>query len=338
MSAALIGAIAAPIIGGLMGQDAARSQVKDAKNARAQALAQYAGIDLPSLAEQKLNLETLQSAGELTPEMEQALSLGSSAMEQISADPRLKAMQMSALEQMAGVAEKGMSPADMAAFELARKKAASENQAMQAQILQNMQARGQGGSGAELIARLKGAQSAADSLQDAQLEQARQQQAARMQAMSQLGNMSTQVRQQDVGEQSDVARAKDLVSRFNLENQQGVGQRNVGSRNQAQAANLQNQQNILNQNVALRNQQQQANKQLLQQQFNNQLALASGRAGQYQGVAQAAQNQAANTAGMYSGIGQGVGTALAGFANYKSPTPDAAGGVTSYSTDYLKGK
>ena len=302
------------ILGGLAGQSASRRQAKEARRMMEQALAQYAGIELPKIEDQKLFLEQLSSAGVLTPELEQAILLGPSAMEQVSVDPRLKSQQMDALKMLAGVAESGMTPADQAAFELARKNAAAENQAMQGQILQQMQARGQGGSGAELIARLKGSQSAAEALQDAQLKEAQARQTARMQAMSQVGDLSSRVRQQDFSEQSDVAKARDLANQFNVQQQVAAQRANVAARNLAQQQNLQNQQRILDANVGLRNQQQIANKSLLQQQFQNQMNLAGARAGAFTGQAGFAQQQAANTAGMYAGIGQGLGTMFGGLA------------------------
>lgn len=318
----LAATLAAPVIGGLMGQEAARGQLKDAKKARAAALAQYAGITVPEMEKQMLEYEMMQSAGTYNPELDQALGLGPSAMENVSTDPRLKSAQMNALAQLGGIAETGMSAADAASFELARRGAAQENQAMQGQILQNMQARGQGGSGAELIARLTGAQKSADSMQAAQLEQAKAQQAARMQALNQVGSLSSQIQNQDFNQGSRIAEAKDLINQYNAKNSQSVANANTAAKNAAQLANLQNQQNMMNQNTGLRNQQQQNNKQLYQQQFNNQVGLAAGKAGQYNSIAQASQTGAANTAGMYAGIGQGVGTAAAAYGTAKKPTTE----------------
>ena len=178
-----------------------------------------------------------------------------------------------------------------------------------------MQQRGQGGSGAELMARLQSNQSGADRLQQAELEQAKAMQQARMAALTQQANMSGQLRSQDYGEQSNLAKAKDLINQFNAQNAQGVQQRNVGTKNNAQLTNLQNQQNIANMNTELKNKQQINNKGLLQQQFGNQMQLASAKAGQYGNQAQVADQQAAQTAGMWAGIGQGVGSGIAGFSS-----------------------
>lgn len=331
-----VGVAGASLLGGLLGQDAASKDAKKARQAQAQALAQFSGLEIPEIADQQVLYDQLVSAGQMTPELEQALALGPSALEGVSTDPRLKSQQMRALEQLGQISETGMSAADQAAFELARRNAAQENQAMQGQILQQMQARGQGGSGAELIARLTGAQKSADSLQAAQLEQAKAQQAARMQALSQVGNMSTQIQDQDFNQASRIAEAKDLINKYNAQNSQNVANQNVAAKNAATLANLQNQQRIMDANAGIRNSQQDRNKSLIQQDFNNRASKVSGLAGQYQASANAANQQAANTAAMYNQAGQAVGTAIGSYFNNKKPlTVDAAGGTTQMSKDYL---
>lgn len=321
MASALIPA-AATIGTSLLGQDASRKDAKRARQLQQQALAEFSGMQAPSIEDQKLFYDQLTSAGILSPELEQAITLGPSAMETISVDPRLKSQQIKALEQLAGVAETGMTPADQAAFELARRNAAQENQAMQGQIIQQMQARGQGGSGTELITRIKGAQSATDRLQQAQLEQAKAQQQLRMQAMNNVGSLSGQIRQQEFSEQSDIKRAEDLIRQFNANNLSNAQKANAQAKNLAQQQNLRNQQDIMNQNVALRNQQQQYNKELQQRQFENQMNIARGKSGQLQNLASAAQDRAANTAGMYGTIGQGIGSMASGY--YQQQRADQA--------------
>lgn len=321
LTIAAIGSVAAPVIGGLLGQNQASKDRAAANEARALALAQYAGITVPEAEKMMLNLQQYQSQGELDPRLEQSINLGPSAMEQVTTDPRLRQAQMLALEQYTQMGQGQMNAADQAAFELARQSAAGEQQARQSAILQEMQQRGQAGSGAELLAKLTANQSGAQMLQNAQLEQAKAMQQARMQALAQQAQLGGQVRQQEFGEQSDIAQAKDLIAKTNAANSQSVGARNIAAQNQAMAANLQNRQNIAAMNTELLNKQQIQNKQLPQQTFQNQMALAAGKAGQYGQQAQAAQNQAGQTAGMWSTIGQGLGTALGSFANKKTDQP-----------------
>lgn len=303
-------AAAATIGSSLIGAEQARRAQSSADDARSQALAQFAGINLPSLEEQKLLLEQYTNAGMLSPELEALLQMGPTAMENISLDPQTRAMQLQALEQMSGLASGQIQPGDLASFELARREAGAYDQAKQNQIMQEMQQRGQGGSGAELLARLKSAQSSADRLNEAGLEQAKAMQQARMAALQSQANMATGIRNQDYSQESDLARARDAIAQFNTQNAQNVNMRNTNSRNQAQQLNLQNAQNLRNLNVEQNNKEQIHNKGLLQNQFNNQLNLATAKSGQYQNQAQADQAKAAQQAGMWAGIGQGVGTLI----------------------------
>lgn len=322
----IAGAIAAPIVGGLIGQQQAAADRDAAMAARQQALAQFAGINTPNMTDQQLALQQLQSVGQLDPRLEQLYQQQNTGLSNIQVDPRLAASQMAALEQVGQVANQGMTDADRASLELIRRRAASEGQAKQAQIMQEMQARGQGGSGAELIARLKGAQNQADMLSTQDMQQAQMMQQARLAALQQQAAISSGLRSQEYGEKSDVQRAQDVINQFNVANQQNVGGRNVATQNQAQAGNLQNQQRIADTNTGLANQQQMANKALIQQQFNNQMGLAGAKAGQYQGLASDADKQAAQTAAMWGGIGQGVGTGLgSAYASQKKKDVTAKG-------------
>lgn len=308
MSWATVAAIAAPVVGGLLGADQAKGARNDANNARNEALAQFAGLTIPDIEAMKLNPELFSSEGNLSPELIALITQGDTALSGVSTDPRLRQSQVDALGQMSQVASSGMTPGDQAAFELARRNAAAEAQAKQGQILQNMAQRGQSGAGAELAASLQNAQSSADRMQVAQLEEAKARQAAKMAALTQQANMASSLRNADYTESANTANARDAIARFNAQNAQQVGATNTGARNSAQASNLANNQNIRNQNTQLSNTAQQNNKGLLQQKFNNEIQLASGRAGILNQNANAQDNQAGQTAGMWSGIGQGIGT------------------------------
>ena len=303
------------IIGGLAGASRAKKESKRAEARLQEALEEFRRIKTPNIEEQKLDLENYQYLADLMPMLEGVETLGPSGYEQISVDPRLKAEQMSALEKLSGLSESGLTPADIAALEQVRRGAASEAEAKQGQILQEMQQRGQGGSGAELIARLKAAQSGADRQSAEGLEIAKMAQQRALEALSQSANLAGSLRGQEYNEQSDLAKARDIVNRFNTENRQSVQQRNVGTQNQAQQFNLQNRQNMANQNVGLRNQQQQYNKELLQQQFQNQLQRAQGISGQLGNLATVNQQNAGRIAQQYAAIGQGIDQGLASIIN-----------------------
>lgn len=308
-----IGAIAAPVVGGLLGGSAGSSANDAARRQREAALAEFANIKLPTVADQSLSLEDYQNAGLLTPEMLEAIGLGDTALAGVSTDPRLKAEQMQALAQIAGFASGNPTSADMAGFELARQNVGAELNAQNNKVLQDMQQRGVAGSGAELLAKLKNNQIGAQTLANQQMEEAKAMQAARMQALQQQANMASGIRSQDYNEASNLANARDAIAKYNAQNSQNVAATNVGARNNAQAANLQNAQNISNMNTQTANQQQQHNKGLIQQNFQNQMNLAGAKAGIQQNNANATQQQGANTAGQWATIGQGAGEILANF-------------------------
>lgn len=311
-TALAIGALA-PVVGGAIGAGQAQGSVNDANRARANALAQYMNISVPEAEDMMLNLSQYQSQGQLDPALEQIMSLGDTALAGVSTDPRLRSEQMSALDSYSNLAKTGMSAADQAGFELARQNAAGEMQAKNNQVLQEMQQRGQGGSGAELIARLNANQSGSQMLQNAQLEEAKMAQQARMAALQQQANLASSLRDQDYSEAAKLANSRDAIANFNAQNSQNVQSRNVAAQNNAQQGNLANKQNIANMNTDTLNKQQIHNKGTAQQKFENDMALAGGKAGQYGQQANAAQQQAANTAGMWAGVGQGVGTAASAF-------------------------
>lgn len=312
-----IAAIAAPIAGGIMGNQAAAADRRAAEAARAQALAQFMNIQVPDIEQQRISPELVEYLGNYAPGMESALTLGPSSMEGIALDPRLEAAQMGALSQLSEIGQTGLLPGEAAALRQARRGAAAEAQAKSAQLMDEYARRGMGGSGMELAARLQAAQSGGDRLSqesDRLMEMAQQR---ALSAMSQGANLAGNIRQQSFGEKSDVAKAQDAIKSFNLQNQQGVQQRNVGSANQAQLRNIQEQQRLSEARAAQKNMAQQYNKELLQSQFGNQMQLAGARAGQYGSSATAAQDQAKRTADMWANIGSGIGTGAAAYGQKK---------------------
>lgn len=321
---------AVSVISGIAGQNAARDRQNAANEQQKAALAAYAGISIPEIEDQMLNYEKYKSAGQLNPVLEQLVAQGPTALENIQIDPRLRQEQMSALEQMAGLAKGEIKPSDVAAFEMARRNAAGEAQAKQGQILQEMRARGQGGSGAELITRLQSGQSAADRLQQADLEQAAMMQNARLSALQNQANMSGNIRSQDYGQAQDLARARDVINQFNIENARSVGARNVSSQNKAQEYNLSQAQQLANANIDLLNKQQQANKALIQQQFENRMRKAGGVSGVHQSAAANLNKQAGDAATGMADIASGIGGLASGIwskfpkktTKGDEPTPD----------------
>jgi hypothetical protein len=296
------------VAGAVIGQQQAQANRNQAQQAQQNALAQYLGISAPSVSSQQLQLQGYNDVGNLVNQNEQALQLAPNAMNNISTNPALIQAQMQALNQLTQTGQAGMTPGEQAALNQAQTNAAAQAQAKNAQIMNQFAATGMGGSGAQLASQLSNSQQGAQQLANNSNQVAQNAQQNALQAISQAGALGGQMQGQAFGQQAQIAAAQNAINQFNTANSQNVQNTNVQNANQANLYNLAQQQAIANQNTQLQNQQQQYNKQLLQQQFNNQMGLASGRAGQYQGIANTQNQYAGNTANMYAGVGQGIDT------------------------------
>lgn len=298
----------------LLGQNQAEGSRRAANRAREEAISQFLNIELPSVDDMEINPQIYEYLGNLSPQMESALSMGDTGLSDISLDPRLQAAQMAALEQLGQMSEGGFTTAETAALNQARRGAAAEAQAKSAQILDNFARRGMGGSGAELAAQLQNAQSAADRQSQESDRLAEMAQERALAALSQQANLAGSVRGQEYGEKSNAARAQDAINQFNLANQQSVQQRNVASGNVAAERNLSTQQQLANASVDVKNRSQQYNKELLQKDYENKLKKASGVSGATKdsGIAQARDLEAGRTADTFARVGQAAGTIIKG--------------------------
>ena len=293
-------------LAGLAGGQSADDAADAAKREREQQYAAYANIPLPTAADLAYHLGNENYVGDTQVAPLVTQQLGPSAYEQISVDPRLQASQNAALAQYTQLANGQMSDADKAAFQMAQRTAAGQAQAKQGQILQEMQQRGQGGSGAELIARLQGAQSSTDQLQAAQLQQAQAMQQARLQALSQQAGLSSQMENQQYGQQANLAQARQAINNFNAQNAQQVANNLWGAQNQANQINQSMRQGVNLNNTNINNTQAERQANIPQIQFGNQMSRAGGVSGALGGQAAANQQQAANTAGGTAGLISGA--------------------------------
>lgn len=294
-------------------------------NERAQALAQFNNILIPSIDDQKLDLARNEYLGDYQAQMENALNQQDSGMNDISIDPRLREAQMGALESISEMGETGFTPAEQAALRTARRDAAGEAQAKSAQLLSEFQRRGMGGSGAELAARLQAGQSSADRLSQEGDRLAQMSQERALNALAQQASLGSQIRGQDFGEQSDIAKAQDAINQFNTANQQNVQSRNVANTNSANLRNLGEKQRIGESNTGLSNQEQQLNKQLIQQRFQNEIQKAGGVGTQLNAIAAGKDADAAASGQQMGNIVGAAGTIVGGI--YGGPAGAAAGGA-----------
>lgn len=312
----LLTAAGAPIIGGALGSIFGSGDRDKQEQLQQQALQAIMGVNTPDINQMKLALQQYGLAGSLNPNMEQTMSQGDSGMSKISTDPRLMQAQMQSLAKLQQMGNGGLQPEDQAALAKIMSQNNSAEHGKEQSILQDMQQRGQGGSGAELAAKLSGAQASAQNASQQGLDLAGQASQRALQAISQAGNLGGSIQGQQFGQQAQVASAQDAINRFNAQNAQNVAGTNTSATNNAQAANLAAKQNMMNQNTNLSNQQQMYNKQLLQQDYENQLRKAQGVYSADQNAANQAGQRAGQTQSTWAGIGSGIGSGAAGISQY----------------------
>jgi hypothetical protein len=314
-----IAGAAANIYGSQQANKQARAAQAEQKRLIEEQIARLEAIGIPSEEAQKYVLRDPTLAGVLVPESEQDLGQIESQMQEIQGDPRLKQAQMDALASIQARSQ-GLTPEDLIQIRKTRQDISGQLANQDANIVQNLQQRGMGGSGVELAMRQAGGQRALAQASDDADSLAAMQYNARMQALQQAGAMAGSIGQQEFAQDAQKAAAMDAMSRFNLDNQIGMQQRNVAGRNMAQASNLATKQRLGEIGTANRNQEAIHQAGLAQQTFDNQLRKTGAMGGvaiPYAGmVGDAGATQASNTMKMWGGIADAVSGVGQGVASY----------------------
>lgn len=329
------GAVTVAAIGGLgslassiIGAAQAGSQRDAAAQAIQTAINEIQATGTPPDLASPILIKHLQDAGVYTPQMQQIISAGPSKEAQTQMDPAIKQAQMQALQLIQQRGQTGLGPQDIAALNQVKNQVAQDTEGKRQQIIQNMQSRGLGGSGAELAAALQGAQSGSNQESQQGLQIAGQASQNALQALAASGNLGTQLQQQGINLGLSTGSAADQMQRFNVANQMATQQQNTQAANQGQLYNLGvGQQDISNQNAELYRQaaaKQQAYQDALQKAgmlANAQMGQANFTAGTAAQTGQAAQN-----------VGSGIGQAASGISSLLIPKPATTGGVTINTT------
>ena len=307
------------LVGGIAGQLAGGADRNSAQNAYNQAMSELLAIGMPPDLSKELVLKQFTSAGVMTPELEQEIKLGPSAVAGIKEDPSTREAQVQAL-QLLQQSGRGISPQDRLKFNEARDQIQRDSEAKRQQILQNFQQRGMGGSGAELATQLSQAQASAN---DASLQGDRiaaTSAANALSAISQAGDLGGKLRGQDFDVERTKATAADEFERFNTQNQVNRQARNVGARNTAQAGNLANSQDILNKNTGMKNAEMTRANDARRTFWQDQVDRSKMRAGTFNEKGRAADARADRTANQWTAGAGGLAGMVTSFGKTK---PDA---------------
>lgn len=289
--AIMIGSIAAPLVGGLIGaisgaadRDQAQQTALDAYNellkigvapdmAASVALEPFrltgeldpqlmkkfeqGGVFVPqeykALSLQPADFQKKTMAGKYSPQIEQAIQSQPSKVAQISEDPKLREAQLGALKALETKSATGFGPQERATLNKIRQQTEGDTQSKLQAIKDSMAARGISGSGSELAMQLQAAQAGANQAAMQGDELAANAAANALQAIQAQASQAGGMRTQDFNVANTKAAAEDAINRFNTENAIGRQSRNVSNLNQADLYNLGQAQEASNANVDLAN-------------------------------------------------------------------------------------
>jgi hypothetical protein len=317
----IAGAMAAASIGGaIIGSIAGAKDRKQAREMMGKAMAELEAVGLPPDLSQKILYEKFKVAGILTPEMEQDLGEVTTEFAKLKEDPTLRAKQMDALTKMSQYGKTGLRPEDRAQLGQILDTLRTSAEGKKEQIQNEFAARGQAGSGTELISELQASQGADQLASQQGMELAAMASKNAMAAIQAQSEMAGTIRGQDFQVNSAKAQAKDEMAKFNYGYTAARQQRNVLARNQAQATNLENLQTINNANTQQENTERLRQVEAKRQYWADRLSLAQAKAGAYTGQAQYSQSESQRKANMGSSIGSGVGQGIGAGAQYSAYT------------------
>lgn len=262
----------------------------------------------------KLSPELQQVVGTMAGQDYQAQIGGPVSLTQDS--PGAREAQLQALSGMQNFAQTGTDQESQLAAIEAQRAMGQQQQRSLGSMMQNLQARGRMGGGAEIAARNAAGQQSAEMGRGMGSDIVRNAIASRMAAIQGQGQMAGQLRAQDIGLSGEQAGQRNSFNEWLSRLKTDAAFRTGDSRAQAQQFNIQNRQGISNANMAntqaMRIRNQEYPNQMRQQGYENQVTRASGLSNALSQFGQAKYaEQAARMKNMQS-AGQGIGGAAGG--------------------------
>lgn len=198
---------------------------KDAEENLEKARAAYGQLEPPTFIEEH-------------PEFAQVTEETPTEMGNVSVNPAYRASQNEQLAALSNLAKNGgKSAASDAALAEIRARELQNAKGQREAVMQNANARGMGGSGAELVAMLSSNQNAQNNENMQDLGVLGQEANTAINAGTAASNIGAGLENQDYNEQASKAAAQDAINRFNAANKTGMSQYNTGVSNDAQRYN-----------------------------------------------------------------------------------------------------
>lgn len=242
--------------------------------------------------------------------------------------------QMDALNKLRNLSQSGTDEQSQLLQQEATNAANVANRGRQGAITQDFQNRGMGGSGLEMLSQLSNAQGANEIQAQNSRQGALQAIQTKLQAMRDSANLGGQVRDQDVSLEKG---NNDIWNSFNqrtAQRQQAYGDNVANTQNEGDRFNLQNEQDVGNRNTSTGNQFQEYNQgrddKIKQATYDNSMSKVKTYAGIADNAQKAISDNTRDTNSAISGLGQGVQTGIA-YASLQ-PKKTNADGTTPTAT------
>lgn len=327
--AAGVGAVAtvgSAVYGGIQANKAkkkAESQEAYARRLQEEAIAEFDNLKskIPSVSERLYQLQRFKQVGELTPELEEAITQEETALKQILVNPEYRKAQEDSLAKYQEIIDaKGLTPDVKAKLDQIQREVNAANKARQQAILQSAAQRGTLSGGQTLAAQLLAQQEEAQRASQTGTDVKALAYKGALDALAQRAELGKGLEQTEYGQQKDVASAQDIINQFNVRQQTDTQRANIDRKNIAQEQNLAQRQRIADLNVGLSQEEARNQAAAREAKFKDELAVAQGKAGQLgqqagqqAGFAQQSQSAASQAQqGMLGGIAQ-AGTGLASY-------------------------
>lgn len=311
-----IASVAAPVVGGLIGNMAAAKDRRQAMKLIQQAVAELKAAGLPPDLSTPIIFEKFQEIGIMTPELEQDIQVAASEVAKLEEDPTMRQNQLEALNIFKQMGKVGIGPEERAAYNQFRQQREQDVQARLASQELEARRRGMAGAGDTRAQQLLSIQAGADrgAMEGGQLAAMIAQRIR--EGASGLASTASGIRGQDY--QAELARrqAADERNRFIEQNAMARQSRNIASMNEAQRRREEQAMQVATANTQMSNAEKLRQTEAQRQYWKDKLDRASALANAYGGQATAVQGQADRTASMWSGIGSGIGQGAAAGVKY----------------------
>ena len=297
------------ILGGIFAGNQADEANAQAAAIQAQIMAEVDALQIPSIEKQRLVLERLESAGVLSPQLQQMIQSDETALASIVVSPEFEEAQLDSLGALQDISRGGGRTAqaerDLAEVEGDLK---AKGAGVREGIIQEFEEKGQGGSTNQLLQMLLAEQGEQTERAEAGRDLSAEAEEKSLEAIIEAGRLGGDIRTQEFGEKTDIAKAEDEIERFNVGLERDITRDNINAQNQAAETNLNNQQQIMDQNVEFSNQENKHQVNLIKQHYDQELEklrLKTGAMGdKAQQIAKAGADKAQQTGAAWNAGGK----------------------------------